>query len=185
MNFIKKLLTVFSIGTFFFVFSSGIISAEDNLISKQSTEINSFELFWPVVAGKTMDDPLYFLKTLKETLRGMLIFGKAQKAEYAVLLSTKRVVEAERLINEGKNDLADKTLEQASVQLDKAGSDLDKASADKISFQNEATDIVNKLSNLENFIPWLISKTDKNHNALIKVFQKVGADKKKLVAPKN
>lgn len=148
------------------------------------SSVSSFELFWPVVAGKTMDDSLYVLKTLKENLRGMLIFGKAQKADYAVLLSTKRVVEAEKLINEGKNDLADKTLEQASIQLDKAGSNLDKALETKTSFQNEATDIVNKISNLETFIPWLISKTDKNHELLTKVLQKASFVKEKLVAPK-
>lgn len=180
----KRLVAILLIGTFFLSLSQSVVSAEDVSTPKEVTEINSFELFWPVVAGKTIDDPLFLLKTLKENFRGILIFGKPQIADYAVLLATKRVVEAEKLINEGKNDFADKTLEQALIQLKKAEINLDKALAKKSSFQDEATDMVNKLTNLETFIPWLIAKSDKNKDALTKVLLEVNAAKAKLIAPK-
>jgi hypothetical protein len=65
--------------------------------------VSSFELFWPISAGKVAGEPLYFLKTLKENVRGMLIFSTYKKAEYAITLGEKRVVEAEKLFLEKKD----------------------------------------------------------------------------------
>lgn len=59
--------------------------------------INSFELFWPVSAGRVMGDKLYTFKILKENLRGVFIFNDLKKAEYNITLSEKRTVEAEKL----------------------------------------------------------------------------------------
>lgn len=60
-------------------------------------KVNSYELFWPITAGRVMSDQLYFLKSLKEQLREMFIFSDIKKAEYNVTLSEKRTVEAEKL----------------------------------------------------------------------------------------
>lgn len=84
-------------------------------------EVNSFELFWPMVAGRTRGDSLYAVKRIKEKVRGWLIFGQAEKADYAVFLGTKRVLEVEKLLGEGKNDLANKTMEDAKEQFAKSG----------------------------------------------------------------
>jgi len=143
-------------------------------------EVNSFELFWPVVAGKTTGEPLYFLKSLKEKVRGWFIFGASQKAEYAVFLATKRVVEAEKLINEGKNDLADKTLSRATTQLEKAEQNLGKALDKGTPFQDEAVNIENRLSNLEIFVPWLILNSEENKEALSRFLEKVESLSSKL-----
>src|SRR3989344_7375004 len=87
-------------------------------------EVNSFVLFWPVSAGKTMGESLYGLKTFKEKVRGLLIFGKVQKVDYSLFLATKRVVEAEKLLNDGKDDLAVKTLDKMNRALDAASANI-------------------------------------------------------------
>lgn len=117
----------------------------------------TFELFWPLTAGRTADDPLYFLKTLKENLRGMLIFGLPQKAEYAVLLGTKRVLEADQLIKSGNKDVADKTLRKASEQFDIAEKNIDEAKSKKQSLSSSLVTIKPRIDNLIDFIPGLDS----------------------------
>ena len=107
---IKTLLVTFLI----FLFSANVVFAQTP--SPKTT----FEAFWPLTAGKTIDDPLYFLKTLKENFRGMFIFGNPKKAEYAVYLGTKRILEADKLFNDGKNELANKTLDKALEQFNVA-----------------------------------------------------------------
>lgn len=136
-------------------------------------EVNSFELFWPIVAGKTTGDPLYFLKSLKEKVRGWFIFGVPQKAEYAVFLATKRVIEAEKLINEGKTDLTNKSLDAAIKQLDKAEENVQKARGKEIPFQEEAVNMGSKLSGLETLIPWLANKSEENKDKLEQTLDRV------------
>lgn len=184
MKLIKRLAVSFLALYFLLVFGRSVILAKESFTPIPAptpiVEINSFELFWPVVAGKTMGDPFYSLKNLKENIRGMMIFGIPQRTEYALSLATKRVVEAEKLIKEGKNELADKTLEKASKQLEIATLNIDKAIARKIPIQGKTSEISNKLSNLEKFLPWLIAKTDKNSEALRNALEKVSLLKKKI-----
>lgn len=101
MKFFKRLVA--SILLLGFLVAPSIALAQKNLSTNESTEsakvekVNSFELFWPIVAGKVGGEPLYFLKSLKETLREALIFSDFKKADYTITLSEKRTVEAEKL----------------------------------------------------------------------------------------
>lgn len=135
-----------------------------------TTEVNSFELFWPVSAGRTMGDSLYALKNFKEKLRGALIFGKPQKAEYAIFLATKRVVEAEKLLSDGKNDLASSTLDKMTEQLEIATVNADLA---KGQFGEKVDEVNNKLDNLEIFLPWLATKYESAKGKLDPILEKV------------
>lgn len=119
--------------------------------------INSNELFWPLAAGKTMDDSLYFLKTFKENVRGWLIFGNAQKADYAIFLGTKRVLEAEKLLKEEKKDAADKTFDKALEQFEIARKNVEEASSKKILLSNSVAAMKPRLGNLIDFLPTLMS----------------------------
>ncbi|QQS38628.1 hypothetical protein IPM62_04575 [Candidatus Woesebacteria bacterium] len=98
--------------------------AEGNMLwemgEKEDSEINSYELFWPLVAGKTRTEKMYFLKRIKEKTRGALIFGSSQKVDYHVFIAVKRTLETEKLLNEGKKDAASDTLKDAIEELDKA-----------------------------------------------------------------
>jgi len=128
--------------------------------------INSFELFWPIAPGKTMGDSLYFLKTLKENARGMIIFGNPEKADYKVLLATKRLVEAEKLITENKEDLANKTLNSAVNNLEAAQNAVSSAVENKDDFQGNGQTLSDKLKNIDLFARWLASKNEGKYESL-------------------
>lgn len=92
-----------------------------------AANVNSYELFWPLTAGKTESDSLYSLKLFKEQVIGWFIFNDTARADYAVLLGTKRVLEAEKLLKVGKTDLALKALERAGSQFSSAYSRIKEA----------------------------------------------------------
>ena len=81
----------------------------------QASEVkSSYELFYPIVAGKVPGDRFYSLKILREKIVGMFLFDTDKKIEYRVSLSKKRLVEAEKLIKIKKDySLAVKTLESS------------------------------------------------------------------------
>lgn len=117
--------------------------------------VSSFELFWPMVAGRTMQSKLYFLKTLKEKVRGIFVFGSAQKADYDIFLGIKRMLESEELMKNNVPDLANKTLDAAVNVLTKASlvltnaknsSDIDKTTKDEINIRRD------NLKKLVNFL---------------------------------
>lgn len=110
---------------FYSFFLANFVNAQENMVatdqsSTSSATVNSFELFWPISAGRTEGDSLYSLKLLKEKIGGFLAFGNTKKADYAVLLGTKRVLEAEKLLKDGKINLALKTLDKADSELNSA-----------------------------------------------------------------
>lgn len=97
----------------------------------QETSVNSFELFWPIVAGKVAGERFYFLKSFKESVRGLFIFGSFKKSEYEIMLSEKRTVEAEKLFLTNKDYKNGKrTLDEAAKARQKAVDNLKKAKAD-------------------------------------------------------
>lgn len=81
----------------------------------------SYEMFYPMVAGKTVADGfVYKLKILKENIRGSLIFGATSKANYKAFLGTKRLLEAEKLLEIGKVALASATLDKSINEFEDA-----------------------------------------------------------------
>ena len=155
----KIIIGIFSSLLLIGIFSTSAFAVSTPTPTSPPSNISSFELFWPIVAGKTMDDSLYTLKTLKERVRGFLIFGKPQKADYSVFLATKRVVEAEKLINENKREFAVKTLDKAIVLLESAEMKVSGALGESISSDTK-NNINKQLENLEIFIPRLIAQDD-------------------------
>ncbi len=100
---------------------------------KAKTEVvNSFEMFWPMVAGKTEGDKFYSVKLLKEKIRGYLIFGPAPKADYQVFLGVKRLLEAEKLLSEGKQSLSLTTLDKSVNEFQAAQTTVPLNSKDKL-----------------------------------------------------
>lgn len=113
-------LFVFFVSIFFLL--SGVVFAQDqeNTPSASPQSVDSYTLFWPLYAGKTESDSLYSLKLFKEKVQGWFIFGENKKADYAVMLGTKRTLEAEKLIKDNKTELAQKTLKNASAHYAEA-----------------------------------------------------------------
>lgn len=94
MKLIGKLIIVLVL----FVFSLSPVSAVNKVKSTPAPiNVNSYELFWPIVAGKVQGDKMYALKIFKEKLRGRLVFSNIKKAEYNIILSEKRLLEFEKL----------------------------------------------------------------------------------------
>lgn len=174
----KDLLFIVLFFLFLIVFSpSSVFAQEENSsISAKLAAGGSNELFWPLSAGKTMDDSFYFLKLWKEDIRGIFIFGEAQKADYEVMLSTKRILEAEKLLKSGKDELATKTLEKALNQLTLARGKFSKATKAGNEFQLVKANLTNQLVNLNGFLPTLAAST--------KGDSKVQSDKTKEIAEK-
>lgn len=146
----KKIFLVLS---FLFLFSllPSFVYAQET--KNNQGDVNSFELFWPVVAGKSKGDTLYSLKLFKEKVRGFLIFGKPQKADYSLFLATKRILEAEKLSKEGKKDYSVQTFDMALSQLAVVEKSIED-SGDNI--KSTVDDLNLKFDNLEVFLPWLV-----------------------------
>jgi len=79
---------------------------------------SSYELFWPIVAGKLPNDPLYFLKSFKEQISLILSFDSLKKSDLYLELSKKRLVETEALINQSNLPLAAQTIEKSALLLE-------------------------------------------------------------------
>ncbi len=139
----------------FFLPVSVLAEENESTISAKLKSGGSFELFWPLTAGKTMEDSTYFLKLWKEQIQGILIFDSTKKADYEVMLSTKRILETEKLIKEGKDNLAVQTLEKAFSNLSSARTNFSKSTKSGNDFQLAEINIINQLSNLNEFIPSL------------------------------
>ena len=150
------------------------------VVSAVSAEVNSFEAFWPLVAGKTEGDSLYFLKQLKEQVRGLLIFGTPQKLEYNVLLAAKRSLEAEKLIQNGNSDAAKRTLERAQAQLNNAEKNIDSAKSSNQSLSKVSGYVGSRLSNIEKLTLWLAAKDSNLKEILTEIGNKAGSLSSKL-----
>ncbi len=146
--------------TLFFVLST-LVSAKAGATpapspTPQPEVVNSFELFWPMVAGKTRESKTYFLKILKEKIRNFLIFAPAQKADNNVFLSVKRLLESETLLNVDKKDLATLTLKDAQSEVEKAIGSVAKAKKDELS--PVSGQMKERLSKMQKLIALLVDK---------------------------
>lgn len=96
---VNKVLAGFLVAFVISVFLTSEILAVSpkNGLQTSQPKIDSFELFWPIVAGKVRGDSMYSLKLFKEKIRESLIFSSSKKAEYKITISEKRLVELETL----------------------------------------------------------------------------------------
>lgn len=143
------------------------------VVEEASPEIDSFELFWPVVAGRTRGDKLYFLKKLKEKIRGVLIFGKVKRADYETLIATKRVVEAEKLLSNGDLENATESLKEAREALEEVRENWEEVDDKGSIVKVQKDEINNKLNNLKMFLPYLADKYQGLRTEIDKTLEKV------------
>lgn len=125
--------------------------------TESATPVDTFTLFWPIVAGKTKDDSMYFLKRAKEEVRGFFIFGKPQKAEYKVFLATKRLLEADSLITAGKTESASQTLDDVIKNLEEAANLMKDAKSDPAR-AGVIAETNKKLNNMNTLLEFLVNK---------------------------
>lgn len=74
--------------------------------------------------GLLPDNPLYFLKALRDNILALLITDPLKKSNYDLLMADKRLVSAQSLFVENKNDLAITTLSKSGNYFDRAIQDV-------------------------------------------------------------
>lgn len=148
---------------------------------RAATEVNSFELFWPLVAGKTITDPLYKLKLFKENLRGALIFGSLQKTDYLIFLAVKRSLELEKLLQENNLPAAQKTANVVQQYLTKAGASNDRyKSTGGTDTAGLGPQVVGRLDNMIKLFNWLASKNDQNKELFLPLLDQASTLKTRI-----
>lgn len=80
--------------------------------------MTTYELFWPIVAGKVPGDKFYSLKLWRDKLASFFFFDRVKKSEYLKQLANKRLVEAEKLIEIKRYSLVSQTLEESNKNLE-------------------------------------------------------------------
>ena len=138
-----------------FVFAENAEKAEKNITV-------AVDLLDP---GFTPDSPIYFLKTWKESIQTFFTFGAENKAKQFLHLAEVRLAEYQKMVEKGKIEIAEKTLEKYEKQLSRA---LDKVQELKKKGKDVAT-----LTNL------ISEKTTKHQEVLKEVLQKVPDEAKK------
>ena len=93
---------------------------QEGMNETSSGSVDVASLFWPIVPGTTVADGTFFLKQIKEAFSGMMKFNNIDKAEYNVELSEKRIVEANKLVEEKDFANALKSLEMSAGKREEA-----------------------------------------------------------------
>ena len=128
--------------------------------------VRSYETFWPLVAGKVMGEPFYFLKSLKESAREMMSFSSSKKADFNITLAEKRILEAEKLFLEKKDyQTGKKTLDIAQEKREKSLELLKKTESSGRNVDDLKNRYVNSLQKqqvLLSYIQTLVPENEKN-----------------------
>lgn len=77
------------------------------------SSMTTYELFWPITAGKVPGDKFYNLKVWRDKLMGYLFFNPVKKSEYLKQLANKRLLEAEKLVELDRQQFLQETLEKS------------------------------------------------------------------------
>jgi hypothetical protein len=175
----RGLMLVIVLGMFVAGVFAGVSYAQGDETEQEQgqevQEVSSFDLFWPVVAGKTKDSPVYFLKSLKEKVRGALIFGNPQKADYYCFLATKRLVEGEALVEKGRADLGEEMFGEVVKDLEKARRKIEVARQKGEDLGGNRGNIVKQVTNIETFTLWYRAEGKMSEGVSGEIISGVGA----------
>lgn len=160
------LLIFVVVSLFGFANSSSYAQEENSTPSSSVKTATSFELFWPLVAGKTNDESFYFLKKVKEQVRGLFYFSPELKADYSVFLATKRLLEAEKLLSLKKKDNFEQTMSEAKSNIQSAEKYIEEAKSRQINLGNAKSTMKPRLDNMELFTKKLIEDNAENKDTL-------------------
>lgn len=154
-------------------FPSKVVLAAEPSLQAPVKEISSFELFWPIVAGRVEGDRWYSLKLIKENLKSTLVFNVAEKSEYQLFLAVKRVVEIEKLLTDQKLEGAKKTVALAERKIGESEANFLKAKESGYDFKEIGPLMETRLNNIEQLLLWLSSQNSQNEELLQVLFEKV------------
>lgn len=131
-------------------------------------KVNSYELFFPITAGKVMGESWYFLKSFKEGLRELLIFSDLKKADYSITMSEKRLVEAEKLYLDKKDFVnGKKSLAASQKRREQALGFVNKISKDDSGLPNLKNRFVSSLEKQRALLQYIITQVSKEEGSTI------------------
>ena len=108
-----KKTSLFIVLLFFLIVGFNVsVSAQDSSLPA----VSGVELPAP---GITPDNPLYFLKIWKESIQTFFTFGAENKAKQFLHLAEVRLAEYQKMIEKGKTEIAEKTIEKYQNQLNR------------------------------------------------------------------
>lgn len=108
----------------FFIFLSPflqtglLVNAQDfEELRKNVSEVNSYELFFPMVAGTLPTKKTYILKVIRDEGGILFSYDKGTKVARLLDVSNKRLLEAEQLLLQGNQKLALKSLDNSRKKM--------------------------------------------------------------------
>jgi len=120
--------------------------------------------------GLTPDNPFYFLEIIAEEIGTFFTFGDLKKAERHATLAAERLVEARAVVEKGKPELVEKTLERYEMQLNKSMARVEKAES-KGENTEKITEVLAKVGRA----------TSKHLEVLAEAYEKVPEEAKSAV----
>ncbi|MFC1687389.1 DUF5667 domain-containing protein [Patescibacteria group bacterium] len=121
---VKKVLLLSIIFSFVLVgtLSAQTVQASNSINERVSTAID--EISDP---GMLPDSPFYFLKGWWESIQLTFTFDDVKKAELFDKLASRKLLEAQKLVQKGEAELAEKHMEQFENRLQQMEQQIDKA----------------------------------------------------------
>lgn len=151
-----------------FLISPFHIFAQEPQPSSESVEVvDVYALFWPIVPGKTVNDSMFWVKQLKESVSGMFSFGNINKSENQITISEKRLVEANKLFDDKDYPNAVKTLDMNKTSRDSALDFLKKAKDEKRDVGELKSRLVSSLENQQLVFKFLVTKLPEDQKSKI------------------
>ena len=120
--------------------------------------------------GLTPDSPFYFLEIIVEEIVTFFTFGDLKKAERHALLAAERLAEVQAVVEKGKPEFAEKTLERYRMQLQNSI-----ARAEKAQTKGENTEKVMEV------LARVGQATSKHLEVLAEVYEKVPEEAKPAI----
>ncbi len=120
--------------------------------------------------GLTPDSPFYFLEMIAEEIGTFFTFGDLKKAERHIILAAERLAEAQAVVEKGKPELVEKTLERYRIQLQNSV-----ARAEKAQTKGENTEKVMEV------MTRVGQATSKHLEVLAEIYEKVPEEAKTAI----
>lgn len=138
--------------------SPGLIFAQGDEATNSAEAVDVYAVFWPIVPGKTVADPMFWAKQLKESFSGIFAFGDINKSKHQIELSEKRLVEANKLFDDKDYSNAQKSLDLNKVNRDTALKLMKKAQEEKRKVDELKGRLVTSLEDQEQVLNYLVTK---------------------------
>jgi hypothetical protein len=148
-----------------FILTLTLLFPSSSVLAQEKVDV--YALFWPVVPGTTIADSMFWAKQLKEAFGGFFKSGNIDQSGYQIELSEKRLVEANKLVEDKDYSNALKSLKLNKSHRDEAVRLLKQAREE----EEDANELTGKIS----------KSLEKQKDALAYIASQLPEDEKKQV----